>query len=262
MKYFVVRYVHTEFTGWKKYLFAHLEYLKDLIKEGSLLMSGPLQDSKEGEKEASIVLLIVAKVYQRMEIDIRFRNFIVNFAIHLIINKNSMDISKIVDRLTLAMIEFDKGDPMRIQHFMKVHRFAQLIARCEKVDEHTQYVTELAAVVHDIGIHPAEAKYGKSNGNYQEELGPEPARQMLQKLGIADADIERVCYLVGHHHTYTNIDGIDYQILVEADFLVNLYEDNISEHGVDGALNHIFKTETGRRLCKLQFKEHYDFKKQ
>lgn len=55
MKYFVVRYVHTEFTGWKKYLFAHLEYLKDLIREGSLLMSGPLQDSKEGEKEAILI---------------------------------------------------------------------------------------------------------------------------------------------------------------------------------------------------------------
>lgn len=168
-----------------------------------------------------------------------------------------MNISETIDKLTLAMIDYDKGDPMRIQHFMKVHRFAQLIARCEHVDEHTQYVTELAAVVHDIGIHPAEAKYGKSTGKYQEELGPEAARQMLKKLGIADDDIERVSYLVGHHHTYSNIDGIDYQILVEADFLVNLYEDNVSEHGVDGALSHIFKTDTGKRLCQLQFKEKY-----
>lgn len=170
----------------------------------------------------------------------------------------TMDISRIIDELTLAMIDFDKGDPMRIQHFLKVHRFAQLIARCEYVDAHTQFITELAAVVHDIGIHPAEAKYGKSNGNYQEELGPEPARKMLQGLGVASADIDRVCFLVGHHHTYSHIDGIDYQILVEADFLVNLYEDNVSESGVDGALKHIFKTETGKRLCRLQFKEKYE----
>lgn len=117
----------------------------------------------------------------------------------------------------------------------------------------------MAAVVHDIGIHPAEAKYGKSNGNYQEELGSAPAREMLSKLGIAEADIERVCYLVGHHHTYTHIDGMDYQILVEADFLVNMFEDNYTEQRVDGALSHIFKTETGKRFCRLQFKEKYEY---
>lgn len=49
-----------------------------------------------------------------------------------------------IDRLTLAMIAFDKGDAMRIQHFLKVHRFAQLIARQERVDAHTQLVTEMA----------------------------------------------------------------------------------------------------------------------
>ena len=47
-----------------------------------------------------------------------------------------------IDRLTLAMIEFDKGDAMRIQHFLKVHRFAQLIARLEHVDAHTQLVLD------------------------------------------------------------------------------------------------------------------------
>lgn len=165
--------------------------------------------------------------------------------------------SDLIDRLTLAMIEFDRGDPMRIQHFLKVHRFAQLIGRGEHLDSHTQLITEMAAVVHDIGIHPAEAKYGKSNGNLQEELGPTPAREMLLKLGVAEADADRVAYLVGHHHTYANIDGQDYQILVEADFLVNIFEDNYPEYRVDAVLKNIFKTETGKRLCQLQFKSQY-----
>lgn len=164
------------------------------------------------------------------------------------------NISEIIDKVTLAMIEFDRGDAKRIQHFLKVHRFAQLIARGEKVDSHTQYITELAAVVHDIGIHEAEARYGSSNGKYQEELGPDIARELLRPFGIAEDDMERVCYLVGHHHTYNNIDGIDYQILVEADFLVNLYEDSVSEHGIDAALRNVFKTDTGKRLLELQYK--------
>lgn len=164
---------------------------------------------------------------------------------------------EIIDRLTMAMVEYDKGDPMRIQHFIKVHSFARLIARSEHVDAHTQMIVEMAAVVHDIGIHPAEAEYGNSAGKHQEELGPAPARRMLAELGVEAGDVERVGYLVGHHHTYSGIDGIDYQILVEADFLVNLFEDGVSEHGVDAALSNIFKTPTGKRLCLLQFKEKY-----
>jgi hypothetical protein len=51
---------------------------------------------------------------------------------------------------------------------------------------------------------------------------------LLEGLGIEAAYIDRVCWLIAHHHTYTNIKEIDYQILVEADFLVNFYEDDMS----------------------------------
>ena len=76
---------------------------------------------------------------------------------------------------------------------------------------------------------------------------------MLNSLQYEKTIIERVCFLVAHHHTYSNIDGIDYQILVEADFLVNLYEENVSKNAVDSAYNRVFKTETGRRLCRTMF---------
>lgn len=45
---------------------------------------------------------------------------------------------------------------------------------------------------------------------------------MLENLSYDKDIIERVCYLVGHHHTYNSIDGMDYQILVEADFFGKL----------------------------------------
>lgn len=77
---------------------------------------------------------------------------------------------------------------------------------------------------------------------------------MLEKLGYEDNIIQRVKYLVGHHHTYDNIDGIDYQIFVEADFLVNLYEDNIDSKGIMSAYTKIFKTKTGLNICKQMFK--------
>ena len=51
---------------------------------------------------------------------------------------------------------------------------------------------------------------------------------MLCALGYDEAVIDRVLFLIAHHHTYTGIEGEDYQILVEADFLVNLFEDGSS----------------------------------
>lgn len=152
-----------------------------------------------------------------------------------------------------AMIEYDAGDPKRIQHFVKVHSFARQIGLGEGLDPDLLLTLEAAAIVHDIGIHLAEDRHGSSAGKWQELEGPAPAREMLGKLGFSPAVTERVCYLVGHHHTYQGIDGPDYQALVEADFLVNLYEDGVSREGIEAAYTNIFRTETGRRLCRAMY---------
>ena len=130
-----------------------------------------------------------------------------------------------LEKLFLEMISYYSGDPKRIQHFTKVHSYAKLIGEREQLSPEELYILEAAAYTHDIGIKPAEEKYGSSAGKLQEQEGPAVARGMLMRLGFAENVIERVCYLIGHHHTYTGIEGRDYQILVEADFLVNLYED-------------------------------------
>ncbi|MBD8973302.1 MAG: HD domain-containing protein [Clostridiales bacterium] len=158
-------------------------------------------------------------------------------------------ISSLIDE----MIAYDKGDPRRIQHFIKVHDFARTIGQLEGMDDDTLYIVESAAVVHDIGIHVCEEKYGSCEGKLQEKEGPALAKEMLERLGYEHEVIDRVCYLVGHHHTYTNIDGVDYQILVEADFLVNLYEDEVSSDAVRKAYQNIFKTESGRKICRNMF---------
>ena len=159
-----------------------------------------------------------------------------------------------LDDLALHMITYYAADPARIQHFIKVHSFAALIARQERMDAATLEILEAAAYVHDIGIKPAEQTYGSSAGKYQEELGPAPACVLCDESQFfTPAQADRVAYLVGHHHTYTNIDGMDYQILVEADFLVNLYEDSVPKAAAQNALDKIFKTQTGKTICKEMF---------
>ena len=97
---------------------------------------------------------------------------------------------------------------------MKVYSFAKTIGEMEKVDCLNQEVLEIAAIVHDIGIKLSEQKYNSSSGKYQQIEGPALAKELLEKLDFEDSIILRVCFIVGHHHTYTAIDGIDFQILV------------------------------------------------
>ena len=160
---------------------------------------------------------------------------------------------EILRKLTQEMILFEEGVPGRIQHFLKVHSFSKLIGESEGLDEQTLFTLEAAAIVHDIGIKPALEKYGKENGQLQEVEGPAYARDMLTRLGFDPEVIDRVCYLVAHHHTYTNVDGMDYRILLEADFLVNLYEGNQSMEAVQAALRHIFQTPAGIQICTTMF---------
>lgn len=159
----------------------------------------------------------------------------------------------ILDQVYTQMIAYYRSDPKRIQHFAKVHSFAALIGRLEGLDANTLFTLEAAAYVHDIGIKPAIETYGTSAGPYQEALGEAPARELLRACGVDDATVERVAYLVAHHHTYTDIDGLDYQILVEADFLVNLYEGKKSPDAIREAYSSIFKTNAGREICRTMF---------
>lgn len=157
------------------------------------------------------------------------------------------------NKLLNAMIAYDGGDAERIQHFIKVYGFAKMIGEQEGLDQSTQQILETAAIVHDIGIHPAEAKYGSCRGDLQEQEGPPEAEKMLTELGYERSVVDRVCYLVGHHHTYTDVDGMDYQILIEADFLVNFYEGGSDRETIETTLQKIFRTAAGKDLCRVMF---------
>lgn len=154
-----------------------------------------------------------------------------------------------LNKLHSEMIHLYTGDSKRIQHFCKVHSYAKLIAELENIDKKTQFILEAAALTHDIGIHFCEEKYGTCSGKLQEKEGPALAKKLLADLGFDKAVSERVQYLIAHHHTYSNVNGIDYQILIEADFLVNLHEDEVSKDAIKHAYDNIFKTETGKKIC-------------
>lgn len=177
-----------------------------------------------------------------------------NIAIQEKVTKGEENIMDEQDRkLIEKMMEYYAGDPKRVQHFLKVYEFAKLIGESESLDTETMHILRTAAIVHDIGIKISEEKYGSSNGKYQEKEGPAVAEPMLLALGYDEAVIDRVLFLIAHHHTYNEIEGLDYQILVEADFLVNLFEDGSSREAAPKVQKNIFKTNTGMKYLSDLF---------
>ena len=157
-------------------------------------------------------------------------------------------------RLKMKMIEWEHGCPKRIQHFLKVSSFAVAIAKEEQADEHTLFILEAVGYLHDIGIRLAMEQYGRDDGPLQQRLGPPPAREILEELGFESADIERICLLIAHHHTYdADIDGLDFRILLEADACVNMYEGDASQQARRAMLKNVFRTGGGKRIYKMMF---------
>ncbi len=160
-----------------------------------------------------------------------------------------MTISLIMEK----MISFSEGNIHDIDHFIRVWSYAKTIGELESLDPETQYILEVAAIVHDIACPLCREKYGNTNGKYQEEEGARMVKEFLSGTGMTDAQIARVAYLVGRHHTFHGIDGADCQILIEADYIANASENGYSERNIRNFMEKIMKTEGGKRIAKALF---------
>lgn len=156
-------------------------------------------------------------------------------------------------KLITETINYFQNDTKRINHFLKVWAYAKAIGENENIAFEKMEILETAAIVHDIGIKISEEKYNSSSGKYQQLEGPPIAKKMMEKLHYDKSIIDRVCFLIANHHTYTNIDDVDYQILVEADFLVNIQEDNMSAEEIQRINKKIFKTNTGQVYLNIMY---------
>lgn len=158
-----------------------------------------------------------------------------------------------VQQVIMDMITYFKRDAIRINHALKVYTFAKTIGELENLDKDDQFILELAAVLHDIGIKVSEEKYNSSAGKYQEIEGPGVAANILEKFNLNEKHLKRILYLIGNHHSYSKIDHLDFQILVEADFLVNIFEDSMKRDAIEIVKSKYFKTVTGMQFLESMY---------
>jgi hypothetical protein len=168
----------------------------------------------------------------------------------------SADPELVINKMMKEMIRLSLGNLHDIFHFIKVHSLARTIGLSEGLDAETQETLEAAAILHDIACPLCREKYGNTNGKHQEEEGEILAADFLSRYTdpkdgdplMTEKMAGRIVYLVGHHHTYANVRGIDYQILIEADFLVNADESGFSSEAMETMFEKVFRTKTGIAL--------------
>lgn len=160
-----------------------------------------------------------------------------------------MTIAKIMTK----MLNFSQGNIHDIDHLIRVWTYARTIGQLEGLDPKTQFILEVAAITHDIACPLCREKYGNTGGKHQEEEGGPLVEAFLADCGMDREEVARVVYLVSHHHTLTGIEGLDYQILVEADYIANAAECGYPRSNLENALRTMFKTESGESLLRAVF---------
>lgn len=158
-----------------------------------------------------------------------------------------------VAEIMRKMLAYSEGNLHDIDHLIRVWTYAKTIGELEGLDAETQYILEVAAIVHDIACPLCREKYGNTSGKHQETEGAILAAEFLKDAGLADAALARVIYLVAHHHTFTGVDGPDYQILLEADYIANASENGYSPANLRGFDERICKTAAGHTLLRTIF---------
>jgi hypothetical protein len=73
----------------------------------------------------------------------------------------------------------------------------------------------------------------------------------MEKLGIDESNIEEVCTIIGNHHSPGRIDTLNFKILYDADWLVNLSDeyDCQDKEKLSRVIDKIFLTDSGRRMA-------------
>ena len=156
-----------------------------------------------------------------------------------------------VSKLTLEMIKYF-NHRRYVEHALKVYSYAFSIAQLEGIEGDELLTIQCAAIIHDIGIPNAIEKHGSGKGPLQEAEGTLLVPDLAAAAGIAESLIPKITWLVGNHHTHEKAhEDILLQILMEADYLVNLSE-SPDRYKVD-EVKDFFKTKTGKIYLSCLF---------
>ena len=160
----------------------------------------------------------------------------------------------IVTHIHKEVVEyFAATDMSQIGHTEAVHNFAQLLGKLEGYDEHRQAIIEISALLHDIGCPNAKEKYGNTNAPNQEKEGKPKAAELLAKYDITAEDKALIADVVGVHHHIKQLQEMGFELLAEADLIVNLLEGYYKMEQAQNLYETCVTSVSGKELFKNMF---------
>jgi HD superfamily phosphohydrolase YqeK len=162
--------------------------------------------------------------------------------------------NRLRERISYEMRRHFGSDTKRINHTLKVAQYAEEIL---KIEGGHPLVVLGAAYLQDIGITEAEKKNGSASVEDQEKEGKVIAEDILMKLNVQRGIVNEICDIIGHHHHPRERETLNFQILFEADWLVNMQENGLSKDPkkVEETIEKNFRTVTGKNLASELFSQ-------
>ena len=143
----------------------------------------------------------------------------------------------LINRVALQMKLFYHGDPMKIQHFVRVYTLARSIGELERLPDEEQEYLELASLVHGVG-------------------GSDPlaaVRDILRACGVEEEVIMHVCHIVTNMENYEHIASLEHQIFIEARSIVDFKENDVKTDEIIKTAEKRFITNSGKLFLKRAF---------
>ena len=157
------------------------------------------------------------------------------------------------ERISLEMKKFWGTHYQRVNHALRVARYAEKILRMEGGNP---LVVIGAAYLHDLDRHGAEIEGRKSPENGKRERFA-MVREILERLVVEKEAISEIVDVIHRLHSPRDEESLNFQILYEADWLAGIEERENREDQAEleeRILNN-FKTTTGRQLLRKFFSE-------
>lgn len=122
-------------------------------------------------------------------------------------------------QLTKKVIDYFEDDFRRIEHALDVLKETELLLKSYR--EYDYDIVLSVALLHDIGIKKSEELLGYNNGKTQEKFGPPVAKEILLSLNMDREKINKICEIIGNHHSKSRYNYVELEILKKADQIVN-----------------------------------------
>jgi hypothetical protein len=150
-------------------------------------------------------------------------------------------VRSIKEKLLQFLEEHFGADIKRVEHAKNVLKYAEDILMAEGGDSH---IVIPAAILHDVGIKEHAEDHGRA--------GADIARKLLLKHGFQMDHIDEICDIILHHDIQDEAGRKNYEIIFDADWLVN-FEDEIhdlDEENIELKIDTKFLTSTGKDLAR------------